>query len=162
MKKMILSAVLLLASCFIYAASAQESQKSEFTPEQKAEFKAKKLANVLLLSDDSTQKFVPVYKAYRSELDAINEKYRLAKRGEELKGQTMSDSEVDAFIRNGFAKSKAILDIRIAYYDKFLKVLTPKQIKKMYEEERNAGDNAAHKRWEKRHQQHHPDDHHRR
>lgn len=158
MKKMILSAVVLLASSFIYAVSAQESQKPEFTPEQKAEFKAQRLANSLLLSDETTQNFIPVYKAYKLELNAANEKYRPAKRGEEMKGKSMTDKEVDAFIRNGFAKSKAILDIRIAYYDKFLKVLTPKQIKKMYEEEKHAADNAAHKRWEKRHN---PDGHHR-
>lgn len=161
MKKMILSAVVLLASSFIFAASAQETPKTEYTPEQKAEFKANKLANVLLLSDDATQKFIPIYKAYKLELNAANEKYRPAKRGGEMKGQPMTDKEVDAFIRNGFAKSKAILDIRIVYYDKFLKVLTPKQIKKMYEEEKSAADNAAHKRWEKRNQ-HHPDGHHRR
>lgn len=146
---MILSALVLLASSFIYAASAQESQKQDFTPEQKAEFKAQRLANALLLNDEMTQKFVPVYKAYRLELNAANEKYRPAKRGEEMKGQPMTDKEVDAFIRNGFAKSRAILDIRVAYYDKFLKVLTPKQIKKMYEEEKHAADNAVHKRWEK-------------
>lgn len=151
MKKILLTAAMMLATCSLYFASAQDAQKPERSPEQKAEFKARKIANTLLLSDDSTNKFVPIYKAYKLELNAINKKYRREKRSEDQKGTPLSDDEVDTIIRNGFAKSKEILDVRVTYYEKFLKVLTPKQIKKMYDDEKNAADMAVHHRWEKKH-----------
>lgn len=153
MKKMFLSAALLLATSVMFIASAQqqESTKPAPTPEQKAEFQANKVANILMLSDDTAKKFVPLYKSYKLELSAVNEKYRPAKRDDSLKGQPLSDKEVDAKIRSDFAKSGDILNVRIAYYEKFLKVLSPKQIKKMYEEEKATADAAAHRRWEKCH-----------
>lgn len=151
MKRILLSAAVLLAFGSLFVASAQndKDQKQKPTPEQRAEFKAVKIANDLLLDDEVASKFVPVYKAYKLELNAVNDKYRHAKRSEEMKGKPLSDKEVDTFIRNGFAKSREILDIRCAYYEKFLKILTPKQIKKMYDMEKIEADMAAHRRWEK-------------
>lgn len=149
MKKILLSAALLLACGSLFVATAQNAQDQKPTPEQRSEAKAYKIANELMLSDDSTQKFVPVYKAYKLELTAVNDKYRRSKRGEEAKGKPLTDKEVDVIIRNDFAKSKEILDIRTTYYEKFLKVLTPKQIKKIYDIEKMEGDMAAHRRWQK-------------
>lgn len=149
MKKILLSAAALLVCGSIFIATAQDARENKPTPEQRAEFKANKIANELMLSDETTQKFVSVYKAYKLELNAVNDKYRRPKRTEEMKGKPLSDKEVDTFIRNGFAKSREILDVRSAYYEKFLKVLTPKQIMKIYDNEKREADMAAHRRWEK-------------
>lgn len=155
MKKILLlsAAMLMMASAAFAqnnnAAAGQqnEQQKVKLTPEQRAQHSAEVMAGKLLLSDADAAKFIPVYKAYKMAMKEVNVKFRPAKRAEELKGTPLTDKEIDAMIRNNFAKSKAILDLRQEYYEKFLKVLSVKQVKKIYDVEKEQADKAAQRRW---------------
>ncbi|MBQ0096972.1 MAG: hypothetical protein KBS53_04895 [Bacteroidales bacterium] len=50
-----------------------------------------------------------------------------------------TDEEIDREIRDNFAFSRKMLDLREAYYEKFLKLLTPSQIQQMYRQEFEQG-----------------------
>ena len=61
----------LLAFVLSFAVSAQE-QKGKFTPEQRVEFRAKKLSKELLLDEKTSAKFVTLYKEYVAALKAVH------------------------------------------------------------------------------------------
>lgn len=111
------------------------------TPEERAERMARGMAEQLALSDDAAAKFIPVYKAFHMEQMAINKEYRPERKAE---GESYSDAEVDAMIRKDFEKSQKILDLRKAYYEKFLGVISPKQIRAMYQKEKEFGFGGGH------------------
>ena len=51
----------------------------------------------------------------------------------------MTDEKIDKLIKMRFEKCRKVLDIREKYYNEFKKILTPRQIMKMYAVERNFG-----------------------
>ena len=44
-----------------------------------------------------------------------------------------TDAEVDKMMRERFAVSRKMLDVREKYYDEFRKFLTPKQVQKIFD-----------------------------
>lgn len=106
------------------------------TPEERAEKMARTVAEQLALNDDTAAKFIPVYKAFHMEQMAINKAYRPERKAE---GESYSDAEVDAMLRKDFEKSQKLLDLRKAYYEKFLGVISPKQIRSLYQKEKEFG-----------------------
>lgn len=142
MKKYIITtAVALLATAMLFAQPrGGADHKPSMTPEQRFEFKANDMASKLFLSDEVASDFKPMYKAYCKELMEINARYRPAvKKGGEGDFQPRTDKEIDQAIRAGFDKSQDILDLRKAYYEKFSKILTARQISEMYKLEKSWG-----------------------
>lgn len=148
-KNFLLSAALLLAAGAMAFAQPQNqvAERQQLTPEQRAENKASIISNRLLLSDDTAAKFIPLYKEYALNIQAINKKYRPEKK----KAIEKTDSEIDADIRKGFKKSQEILDNRIAFYEKFIKVLTPRQVREMYKIEKEQAQRAEFRKFNKTH-----------
>lgn len=142
-KSIILSCVMmLLASSLAFAQKPQK--KAKRAPEEIAQAQAVKMAETLLLSEKDAAKFIPVYKEYKLANRAINDKYRKpkVKLEEGQEPPIMTDKEIDEQIRGQFAKSQEVLDLRKAYYEKFLKVLTPRQAQQMYKLEKEQANNA--------------------
>jgi len=112
-------------------ANADQGKKPD--PEAIAKFQAEKMAATLLLGDDCTAKFIPLYTEYQKALRQVFKKYMPAKcTGEpDQKPAAITDKDIDAQIRAEFAKSQDILNVRTSYYEKFLGVLSPRQIKQM-------------------------------
>ena len=52
----------------------------------------------------------------------------------------LTDAEVEQQIKGRFAQSRRILDVREKYYNEFRKILSPKQIMKIYQTEQNNAD----------------------
>ena len=50
---------------------------------------------------------------------------------------TLTDAEVEQVIKARFAQSRKMLDIREKYYNEFRKILSPKQIAKIYQTEKS-------------------------
>lgn len=48
----------------------------------------------------------------------------------------MTDEQIATMLRNQFAQSRKMLDIREKYYNEFSKILSQKQIMKIYQQER--------------------------
>lgn len=102
---------------------------------------------VISLDDATAAKFTPVYGEYLKELREcrmMNRKPRAEKpQGTEVaakkEGQkpAMTDAEIATMLKNQFAQSRKTLDVREKYYNEFSKILSQKQIMKMYQQEKS-------------------------
>ena len=125
-------AIMMIASCA--AAFAQQSTtqrtdpKQRISREQLAEVQAKHIANVLAFSDAETEKFVKTYCNCQKEIWALGPRKRPGKQG-------LSEQENEERIKQRFATSEKVLNIRKKYYKEYSKFLTQTQIEKVYEQE---------------------------
>lgn len=118
--------------------------KQRPTPEQVMKRQTNMMVKTLMLDDATAAKFVPVYENYLKELRecrTMNRKSRAENGGNAKGGQArnavQTDAEIEKQIKDRFAQSRKILDVREKYYNEFRKVLTPKQIQKIYQAEMN-------------------------
>lgn len=134
-KKLFIVAAMLL--CFAAAANAQEQPKQQRSPEEMMQVKAENMASKLLLSDKDAEKFIPVYVNFLKSNKAINEKYR-PNRPKTADGQRakQTDKDIEAQLRTQLAKSQEILDLRKAYLDKYLAVISARQVRELYKIEK--------------------------
>lgn len=144
------SMMMAIAMTFSFNANAQGEKKDgkrNFNREQVVQMRAQKIANKLELDDATTAKFIETYKAYLKETHEVFQKYgkaMMGKKGEEKARK--SDAEVEQEIKNQFTMSRALVDVREKYYNKFRAFLNPRQIKVVYSQER---DNANRMKFEK-------------
>ena len=142
----VLMATLLIGSQTISAQNKDNrDNKQRPTPEQMAKRQTNQMVKTLMLDDATAAKFTPVYENYLKELREcrmMNRRDRMKNNNAETK-QTpkpvLTDKEIEKQIKDQFAQSRKILDIREKYYNEFSKILSPKQIMKIYQtEKRNA------------------------
>ncbi len=131
--KTLVVAIIMIASCA--TAFAQQStsqlpnQKQRISREQLAEVQAKHIASELAFGDDVTEKFVKTFCACQKEIWALGPRPRSSKQG-------LSEQENEDRIKQRFAMSEKILNVRQKYYKEYSKFLTQTQIEKVYEQER--------------------------
>ena len=76
------------------------------------------------LKEEDKEAFKALMKEYHAERKAVMEKNR----GKKLeKGQKPTEEQMDAFMKQGYANRKALLDLEEKYYGKFRKFLAPRQ-----------------------------------
>ena len=121
-------AIMMIASCTTVFAQ-QNTQKQRMSREQLAEVQAKHIAGELAFSDAVTGKFVKTFCDCQKEIWALGPRPRPGKQG-------MSEQENEERIKQRFAMSEKILNIRQKYYKEYSKFLTQAQIEKVYEQER--------------------------
>ena len=134
----LLTAIMMVA--FSTAVSAQENngqqqnKKQHRSREQMAEMQAKHIARQLALDDATSQKFIETFSAYQKEV------WILRPQGKQhgKKNSEMTDAEVEKSIKDQFDHSQKILTLRQEYYKKYSKFLTPKQIQRVYELEKQS------------------------
>lgn len=135
-------AIMMITSCttvFAQQSTPQRpNQKQRISREQLAEVQAKHIANELAFSEDVTEKFVKTYCNYQKEIWALGPRPRPNKQG-------MSEQENEERIKQRFAMSEKILNIRQKYYKEYSKFLTQTQIEKVYEKERKMMSHLAKK-----------------
>ena len=85
------------------------------------------------LNEEQAARFTELYHGYNKKLHAIHQLYRSDRPAE---GETLTDEQIEKRILDNFAQSRAILDVREQYYKEFRKILTPKQINKIFEDEK--------------------------
>ena len=155
MKKSILVA---LATLFL-ATSGFAQNRQPLTEEQQAERKAVMLENqcnslvtAMALSDEQAEQFRPLYTRYTIEMQQLQQDYKphRARRANFKTGaaaEPLTDEQIDENIRKRFALSRAIVDVREKYYIEFRRFMNPRQIQKMYNAEKERGNNMrnAHK-----------------
>lgn len=126
MKKIGLYLALLLASLMPSIAFAKtQGGKERETPRSLSERQALYIADELAFDDDTTQKFVEVYKRQKQELLQLREP-------RQAKSESRTDKEVDRAIRERFVRSAKILELRKKHYEEYLTFLKPKQIERVY------------------------------
>lgn len=135
MKHFLLILTLLIASLGTTPAIAQKYHKG---PEQRAAH----MSQILGLDDATSVRFSALYEQYRQEMRATHQKYRRIKPAKKKDGGPvrLTDEQVKKNIETSFALSQSILDIRKKYYREFLKIITPRQIERLYELEKKDGE----------------------
>ena len=125
-------AIMMFASCataFAQQNTTQRTgQKQRMSREQLAEVQAKHIANELAFSDAIAEKFVKTYCDCQKEIWTIGPRQRPNK-------HNASEQENEERIKQRFATSEKVLEIRQKYYKEYSKFLTQSQIEKVYEQE---------------------------
>lgn len=122
-----------LATCFgtMYA---QNGNKQRLTREQLAEAQAKHIAEEMAMSDETSKQFVDTYCRYQKEIWALGPRSGKQRRSGDSSVKT--EEETGQAIKDRFAHSQKILDIRKKYYEEYSKFLTQKQIQRVYDLEK--------------------------
>ena len=130
---MVLVALFMGSQMAIFAQGKKEGKtdRKQFGQEQMQKMQCNQLINALALDDAETAKFKPVYTKYMEEMRAVRNMNPRAPRS------TLTDAEVEQVIKARFAQSRKMLDIREKYYNEFRKILSPKQIAKIYQTEKS-------------------------
>ena len=126
-------------------------QRQRLTREQLAEKQANFIVQQLGLDESTAKKFIDVYQRNKKEVWSVMP--ARPDRGGKLANNNTnnapkSDAESEKQIKDEFAMSEKLLDIRQKYYKEYSKFLTQQQILRVYQLERN-----MHERFAKRHGQ---------
>lgn len=122
--------VIMMVASNVVAIAQQPNRQQQVSREQLAEIEAKHIAHELAFSDAVSGKFVATYCNYKKDIWALGPRLRPNRRG----GASGQDNEER--IKQRFARSEKILNIRQKYYKEYSKFLTQTQIEKVYEQER--------------------------
>lgn len=122
--------VMILMWLFMGSASAQNNAGKRIPREQLAEVQARHIAGSLALDEATTKKFVDAYCDYQQEVWNTGTSVRKKATSD------MSEDEIEKSIKERFAHSRKLLDVREKYYDIYRGFLTPKQIQRVYELEK--------------------------
>ena len=119
--------VLMVALFTMPQTYAQRNKAERISREELAKVQAHHIAKELAFDDEVTKKFVDTYCRCQQEIWAL---------GPRVKASSNSDEATDAEIEARFEHSQKILDIRKKYYKEYNKFLTSRQIKRVYEIEK--------------------------
>ena len=146
MKRMIVLTMALMMTAAMVCAQPAQGKKSKPQPagqEQAASAKkgpgkkqlmgqAKLYVQTFNLAGEDSAKFVNTFQAYNKQLRAIRLQYKQDKPAE---GQEMTEEQVEKRMYDSFEQSRAILEAREHFYKEFRKILTPKQVSRIFKDE---------------------------
>ena len=134
MKNRIIITLAVTALCSMPAAAQEHHGKAEKTVSHVEMAKARTLeiASKIGLDEATTAKFSEIYLQFLKETGEVMKDVKRPEPGN-------SDEEIDRNIRNNFAFSRKMLDLREKYYEKFLTIMTPTQIQNLYKQEFERG-----------------------
>lgn len=114
------------------------SKRQNETPEQRINKQAMRMVDALSLDDKTGEQFITTYKNFKNDMFEVMKKYPRPERAPKAEGERSrkTDAEIEKEIKDQFAMSREILDVRERYYKEFRKFLNPRQIKKVYDMER--------------------------
>ena len=124
---------LFLGSQMTLSAQNEENKerKQRPTPEQMMQMQTNQMVRALMLDDATAAKFTPIYEKYLKELREcrmMNFKPRARKdaaqgteanTAKETPKPVMTDAEIAKMLKDQFAQSRKMLDIREKYYNEF-------------------------------------------
>lgn len=134
--------IALIATCTT-TVHAQTASQQRISREQLAEVQAKAIAYKLALTGPVANKFVKTYCDYQKDIWALGPRHHIRK-------ATSSEEANEVAIKQRFALSEKILEIRQKYYKKYSQFLTQTQIERVYEEERLLKKNLTNKARQRR------------
>lgn len=114
--------------------TAQEQKKQHPTRGQLAQTQARHIADDMAFDEATSKKFIETYTNCQKEIWAVGP--RQEKRNYRKDGQQNTDEQSEKVIKERFAQSKKILEIREKYYGEYSKFLTQKQIERVYQIEK--------------------------
>ena len=142
----VIMAVLLMGSQMTLSAQNTDNKQKKQRPtqQQMMQMQVDQMVKTLMLDDATAAKFTPVYEKYLKELREcrmMNHKPRTEKANAtdanaKKERPAMTDDEIATMLRNQFTQSRKMLDVREKYYNEFSKILSQKQILKIYQQEK--------------------------
>lgn len=120
--------LVVLLTTFCGSVSAQ-SRRQRLTREQLAEVQAKHIAKEMAMNDTTSRRFIETFCQFQRDI------WALGPRPKQPHSQ-MTDEETEQALKERFDHSQKILDLRRKYYAIYSKFLTQKQIRRVYELER--------------------------
>jgi len=130
----VLTAFLLSSPLTIFGQNEQKSKRQENRPtfEQVEQKQCNRMVKELMLDDVTSAKFIPLYKQYLEDIRAC----KLLKYKRDMKERNnkvaQTDEEIEKMIKDQFEQTRKMVDIQEKYYNDFQKILTPKQILRIY------------------------------
>ena len=120
---------IMMAMCTT-ALQAQTTEQKE-SREKLAEAHGKHISQVLALDDATAKKFMETWLDYQKEIWALSPQTTTDKQ------KPLTDEEIDKAITQRMERSQKLLDIHEKYYKKYRQFLSPKQVERVFELERN-------------------------
>ena len=116
--------------------AANKAPQMRNMPQQRqATFAKPNMADVLSLDDQTAAKFNETNARYQKEMKELMQKYAPAKKAENAdkkEAKAVTDEQIKKNIEDGFAKSRAMLDLREKYYKEFSTFLNARQLQRLY------------------------------
>ena len=131
----ILKITLLLATLLLAVPVAgREAKERRHKPSktEMAQKQASRIADELGLEDETRDRFVATFVNCQKDIWGLH-----PGRPKNKRGPSMTDEQADSLIRARFDHSQRMLDTRRKYYEEYLKFLTPRQIDRVYDLERD-------------------------
>ena len=125
---------------------AQNNTKQRKTREQMVEAQAQHIAKKMAFDDATSARFVKTFCEYQKEVWALGPRQRPQRK----EGQSQSEADAEKAMKERFAHSQKILNLREKYYGEYSKFLTQKQIQRVYQLERHKSGKTKCARFEKR------------
>ena len=123
-----------------------KEKKQRPTQQQMMQMQVDQMVKTLMLDEATAAKFTPVYEKYLKDLREcrmMNHKPRTEKAktqstdaNAKKERPSMTDDEIATMLRNQFTQSRKMLDVPEKYYNEFSKILSQKQILKIYQQEK--------------------------
>ncbi len=118
-------------------------QIKAFDPAKMIEMRTKHICNELMLSEEDAAKFSPVYKSYLEEMQKVfsgMKKPKAEVNGEEKPApKELTDSDIDEMFKKRFENTAKINSIQESYYAKFRKILSAKQVARIFRNHSHEG-----------------------
>ena len=131
--------LLVVALTTVCGTISAQTGKQRLTREQLAEVQAKHIAKEMAMDDATSQRFIDTFCQFQRDIWALGPR---PKRPKQPHSQ-MTDEETEQALKDRFAHSQKILDLRQKYYGIYSEFLTQKQIRRVYELERQMMDRLS-------------------
>lgn len=125
-------------TAFCASAYAQKDSRQRMTREQLAETQAKYIAQEMAMDGTTSEKFVETFCRFQKEIWALGPRPK-------REAPDRTDAETEQAIKERFAHSQKILDLRHKYYEEYSKFLSQQQIVRVYELEKKMMDRLYHR-----------------
>lgn len=123
---------------FCVSTYAQKDRRQRMTREQLAETQAKYIAKEMTMDDATAEQFIETFCRFQKEIWALGPRPK-----REVSDRT--DAETEQALKERFAHSQKVLDLRQKYYEEYSKFLSQKQIERIYELERKMMERLYHR-----------------
>ncbi len=134
-----LNTMLIVAALFIaQSISAQNAERGKHSNENREKIEALKvsyLTEKMNLTPEEAQKFWPVYNQYKADMKTLKKDKHASATGSKESFETMSDSEITAWVDQKFITDQKALDLKKKYHAEFKKVLPIKKVALLYKAE---------------------------
>ncbi len=125
-------------TAFCASAYAQKDSRQRMTREQLAETQAKYIAQEMAMDGTTSEKFVETFCRFQKEIWALGPRPK-------REAPDRTDAETEQAIKERFAHSQKILNLRHKYYEEYSKFLSQQQIVRVYELEKKMMDRLYHR-----------------